>query len=68
MSNGSFPGVKRPGLGVHHPPLSSAEVKEKVEMPLLLFWAFVACFRANFTFAFYLLPTVIYRRYGRAQV
>jgi len=28
---GSFPGVKRPGPGVDHPPLSSAEVKERVE-------------------------------------
>jgi hypothetical protein len=28
----SFPGVKRPGLGVDHPPPSSAEVKERVEL------------------------------------
>ena len=27
---GSFPGVKRPGRGVDHPPPSSAEVKERV--------------------------------------
>ena len=27
----SFPGVKRPGRGVNHPPPSSAEVKERVE-------------------------------------
>ena len=26
----SFPGVKRPDLGVDHPPPSSAEVKERV--------------------------------------
>jgi hypothetical protein len=26
-----FPGVKRPGLGVDHPPSSSAKVKEKVQ-------------------------------------
>ena len=35
MVNGyrvSFPGVKRPGRGVDHPPLSSAEVKETVEV------------------------------------
>jgi len=31
---GSFPGVKRPGQGVDHPPTSSAEVKERVELYL----------------------------------
>jgi hypothetical protein len=34
MGTGSFPGVKRPGRGVDHPPSSSAEVKEKVELYL----------------------------------
>jgi hypothetical protein len=34
MSTGSFPGVKRPGRGVNHPPPSSAEVKERVEIYL----------------------------------
>ena len=29
MGTGSFPGVKRPGRGVDHPPQSSAEVKER---------------------------------------
>jgi len=29
---GSFPGVKRPGRGVDHPPPFSAEVKESVEL------------------------------------
>ena len=28
----SFPGVKRPERGVDHPPASSAEVKERVEL------------------------------------
>jgi hypothetical protein len=32
MGTGSFPGVKRPGRGVDHPPPSSAEVKERVKL------------------------------------
>jgi len=34
MGSGSFPGVKRPGRGVDHPPPSSAEVKERVKVYL----------------------------------
>jgi hypothetical protein len=34
MGSGSFPGVKRPGGGVNHPPPSSAKVKERVELYL----------------------------------
>ena len=34
MGTGSFPGVKRPGLGVDHPPPYSAEVKERVDLYL----------------------------------
>jgi hypothetical protein len=29
---GSFPEIKRPGRGLDHPPPSSAEVKERVEL------------------------------------
>jgi hypothetical protein len=36
MCTGSFPGVKRPGRDVDHPPPSSAEVKERVELYLYL--------------------------------
>jgi hypothetical protein len=32
MGTGCFPGVKRPGRGVDHPPLSSAEIKERIEL------------------------------------
>jgi hypothetical protein len=32
MGTCSFSGVKRPGRGVDHPPPSSAEVKERVEL------------------------------------
>jgi hypothetical protein len=34
MGTGSFPGVKRPGRGIDHTPLSSAEVKQRVELYL----------------------------------
>ena len=34
MDTGSFSGVKLPGRGDDHPPLSSAEVKERVEQYL----------------------------------
>jgi len=34
LRTGSLLGVKRPGRGVDHPPLSSAEVKERVELYL----------------------------------
>ena len=34
VCTGSFRGVKRPGRGVDHPPLSNAEVKEGVELYL----------------------------------
>jgi len=34
MGTGSFPGVKRPGRGVDHPPAYSADVKERVELYL----------------------------------
>jgi len=51
MGTGSFPGVKRPGHDVDHPPASSAEVKERVELYLYSpLWTFVACSRMNFTF------------------
>ena len=34
MGTGSFPGVKRPGCGVDHPPSSRAEVKEILQVYL----------------------------------
>jgi len=34
MGTGSFPGVNWPGHGVDHPPPSSAEVKEGIELYL----------------------------------
>jgi len=32
MGTGSLPGVKQPGPGIDHPPPSSIEVKERVEL------------------------------------
>jgi hypothetical protein len=40
MSTRSFPVIKRPECDVDHPSASSAEVKERVELPLR---ALVAC-------------------------
>jgi len=34
MGISSFPGVKRPGRGIDHPPPSSAEVEERIELYL----------------------------------
>jgi len=50
MGAGSFPAVKRLGRGVDHPPPSSAEVKERVELYIYSPWAFGACSRVNCTF------------------
>jgi len=36
MGTGSVPEVKRPGRGVDHPPPSSAEVEDRLELYLLL--------------------------------
>jgi len=48
MGTGSFPGVKWPGRGDDRPNTTTAEVKERVAIPLLPLWAFVACYRVNF--------------------
>ena len=62
MGTGSFPVVKRPGRRVDHPPPSIAEVKERVEIYYSSLWAFVVCFKVEFTTRFnthelYVLPT-----------
>ena len=46
---GSFPRVKQPERGVDHPLSSSAEFKERVQLPQFPVWAFMACSRVNFT-------------------
>ena len=51
IGTGLFPGVRRSGRGVNYPLPSGAEVKERVELYLLLpLWVFLVCSRANFTF------------------
>jgi hypothetical protein len=51
VGTGSFPGVKRQGRGIDHPPPSSTKVKERVELHLCFpFWVFVACYRVNYDF------------------
>jgi hypothetical protein len=56
----AFPEVKRPGLGVYHPPPSNGEVKERVELYFFSLWACVTCSRVNCTFTFILLVSYIY--------
>jgi hypothetical protein len=57
MGTGVFLWVKRPRSGVDHPPPSSAEVKERVELyiPLIPLWVFVAVLWRTFTFTFFTL-------------
>ena len=40
------------GAWLWPPTLSIAEVKERVELPLLPLWDYVACYRVSFTFTF----------------
>jgi len=49
MNNGSLPGVKRPGLGVGHPPVSSSEIKGNVQ----LYVSFPPCLHDRVNFFFY---------------
>ena len=52
----SFPGVKWLGHGINHPPSSSAEVKERVDIHQLPVIAFMAVCRVNFIFTFSFIP------------
>ena len=49
MGTGSFPGVKRPGRGVDHPPHPAPMLKSRA-ITLLPLWAFVVCFRVNYLY------------------
>jgi hypothetical protein len=52
VRTGSFKEIKWPRRGVDHAPLSSVEIKERVEIHIYSgpLWAFVACCRVKFTF------------------
>jgi hypothetical protein len=47
IGTGYFLGIKQLRHGTDHPPTSSAEVKERVVIPLVPFWTFVACSRGE---------------------
>jgi len=60
MDTVSFPGVNRPGRGVDHPLLSSAEVKARVELYLYSpFGPLWPCYRVNSTFTFTLYDALV---------
>ena len=50
MGTGSFPGVKRPGRGVGHPPLIALRLEKEYGYTCNPLWTFVACSMVNFTF------------------
>jgi hypothetical protein len=52
MGTGSFPRVNRPGRGVGHQPLSSAEVKERVELYVFFPLGLRGCYRVKFTWLY----------------
>jgi hypothetical protein len=49
MGTGSFPAIKRTDSGLDHSTPSSAEFKKEYRYTSTRIWAFVACFRVNFT-------------------
>jgi hypothetical protein len=49
----SFPGIKKAGRGVDHPPPPGAEVQERAEVYLYSpFWTFMACFSVNYSYSY----------------
>jgi hypothetical protein len=49
MGTGSFPGVRRPGRGVDHPPHLATKLKSRA-VPVLPFSAFMTSSKGNFVF------------------
>jgi hypothetical protein len=56
MGAGSFPGVKRPGRSVYHPPLSSAEVKGRAELFLYCLCGLRRGFNSDRGALFFVVP------------
>jgi hypothetical protein len=66
MDTGYFAGIKQPKRGVDHPPPSSAEVEERVELYLyspsgpswpVMGLNFAPCFKRNFNIGIYSICT-----------
>jgi hypothetical protein len=58
MGTGSFPGANWSWRSVDHPPHSSVEVQERVELYLYSpSWAFVPCSRVNYTFTLHYITS-----------
>jgi hypothetical protein len=53
MGTAPFQEVKRPERGVYHPPLSSAEVKERVELYIYSPWGLRGLFLGEFRLFIY---------------
>jgi hypothetical protein len=65
MGSWVLPGVKRPGRGVEYSPISSAEVKERVELYLYSpRWSFMACSRVNVTLSLLPFAPVLPQRFA----
>ena len=67
IGKGSFPGVKRPGHGVDHPPHLASRLKKTRSITLLPLWVFVACSRVRFKGTICLRENVYLRILGRSR-
>ena len=48
-----FPGLKKPGRGIDHPPHPTPKLKKEYIYTSIPLWDFVACFGVTFTFNFF---------------
>jgi hypothetical protein len=69
MGTGSFPGVKRPGRGVDHPPLPEPSERKSRFIPLLHTYSFVTCSRKNLNLSMSSKYCPVFdRNFGRQEV